>query len=129
MNKIKTIATSSLAVVAVTLGVATLVMVAEKPAPVAVKGAETTTQVSVPQAQTELTFTAQKGTSVLDQLKARASVETKDSSYGPYVTAINGVQGGTDNKYWSFYVNDTLAQKGAAEYMPEGGEKITWKLQ
>lgn len=129
MNKIKTILASGLAVGAVALGIATLVIVAKKPTTVAVQGAETSTQAAAPVQQTELTYTAVRGTNILDQTKTYATVETQDSAYGPFVTAINGVKGGTDNKYWSFYVNDALAQKGAADYWPDGGEKITWKLE
>lgn len=128
MNKIKTIVTSVLALSAVALGVTTLTLV-EKPSTTAVKGAETVTQQGLPAQTTEVSFTAVRGSSVLDQLKKHATVETQDSSYGPFVTAINGVKGGADNKYWSFYVNGQLAQKGAADYLPDGGEKITWKLE
>ena len=120
MNKIKTIATSALAVAAVVLGITTLVIVAKKPTTVAVQGAETSAQATAP--QTELSFTATRGANILEQTKTHASVETQDSSYGPFVTTINGVRGGTDNKYWSFYINDALAQKGAADYWPEGGD-------
>ncbi len=74
-------------------------------------------------------FTAEKGKTVLDQLKSRAQVEVKDTQYGPFVESINGVKGGSDGKYWSYYVNDTLAQKGAGEYITEGGENIEWKFE
>jgi hypothetical protein len=128
MNKIKTIVTSVMAVAAIFLGVATLMIVAPKPPSTAVKGAETVKQVEAAPA-TELSFTATKGRSVLDQLKQQAKVETQDSAYGPFVSAINGVKGGEGGKYWSYYVNDALAQKGAADYITVGGEKITWKLE
>jgi hypothetical protein len=128
MNKIKTIVTSIMAVAAVFLGVATLIVVAEKPPVASVKGIETIKQTEV-QPATELSFTATKGLSVLDQLKKQATIETQDSAYGPFVSAINSVKGGTGGKYWSFYVNGALAQKGAADYITVGGEKITWKLE
>ncbi|HSE61372.1 MAG TPA: DUF4430 domain-containing protein [Candidatus Saccharimonadales bacterium] len=128
MKKIKTIATSVLALAAIGLGITTLTLV-EKPSHTAVKGAETVTQQGLPAQTTELSFIASEGTSILDQLKAHASVETQHSSYGPFVTAINGVKGGADNTYWNFYVDDVLVQKSAAYYLPNGGEKITWKLE
>jgi hypothetical protein len=130
MNKIKTIVTSVMAVAAVLFGIATLVIVAEKPPVnnnVAVKGVATTQAPAQP--ANEVSFTATKGMSVLDQLKQQAKVETQDSAYGPFVNSINGVVGGVSGKYWSYYVNGILAQKGAADYITVGGEKITWKLE
>lgn len=130
MNKIKITITSLLVLAVVAIGgTAAFTMLAQKPTSVATTSTETVAETPAKTQTKEVTFTAVKGSSVLDQLKQHTTVETQDSSYGPYVTAINGVSGGTDNKYWSFYVGDALAQKGAAEYMPEGGEKITWRLE
>jgi hypothetical protein len=81
-------------------------------------------------AQSErLEFTAEADKTVLEQTEAKARVVTKGSDYGPYVDSINDIQGGTDNKYWSFYVNGQLAPIGAAEYVTEGGETIEWKFE
>lgn len=74
-----------------------------------------------------ITYKAEAGTDALSQLKElNDTVVTKDSEYGEYVESINGLVGGTDGKYWSFYVNDELASVGAGEFMPEGGEEIKW---
>ncbi len=69
------------------------------------------------------------GKTALALLKEKATVVTKDSSYGPYVDSINGVQGGTDGKYWAFYVNGTMAQVGADAYTTKTGDKIEWKFE
>src|SRR5688572_16774214 len=45
------------------------------------------------------------GKTALELLKAKTSVVTKDSQYGPYVDSIDGIKAGDDNKYWSFYIN------------------------
>lgn len=65
----------------------------------------------------------------LELLKEIAHVETKDSSYGVYVDAINGIKGGTDGKYWTFYVNGSMATSGADAYQTKDGEVIEWKFQ
>ncbi len=69
------------------------------------------------------------GKTALELLKEVAQVETKDSSYGVYVDAINGIKGGTDGKYWTFYVNGTMATSGADAYQTKEGEVIEWKFQ
>lgn len=69
------------------------------------------------------------GKTALELLKEVAQVETKDSSYGVYVDTINGVKGGTDGKYWTFYVNGTMATSGADAYKTKDGEVIEWKFQ
>jgi hypothetical protein len=80
-------------------------------------------------ASTVVRFTAEKDKTVLEQLQAREKVTVKDSQYGPYVESINGLKGGTDNKYWSFYVDGQMANIGAGEYKTKGGETITWKFE
>jgi hypothetical protein len=74
-------------------------------------------------------FTAAKDKTVLEQLKTKAKVEVKDSQYGPFVESINGIKGGTDNKYWSYYVDGQMASVGAGEYVTKGGEDIVWKFE
>ncbi len=69
------------------------------------------------------------GQTALALLKDRATVVTKDSSYGPYVDSINGIKGGTDGKYWAFYVNGKRASVGADAYTTKAGDKIEWKFE
>jgi hypothetical protein len=80
-------------------------------------------------ASTVIEFTAQKDQTVLKQLQEREKVTIKESDFGPYVESINGITGGTDNKYWTFYVDGQMANIGAGEYTTKGGEKITWKFE
>ena len=70
-----------------------------------------------------------KGLSILTQLRQVAQVETQTSSYGEYVTGINGLQGGTDGKYWTYYIDGKLATVGAASYTSIGGERVEWKFE
>jgi hypothetical protein len=75
-----------------------------------------------------LTFTAEAGKTVLEQTKARADVETQDAGFGAYVYAINGLEAGTDDKYWTYFVDGQPADRGAADYVTEGGETVEWKF-
>jgi hypothetical protein len=76
----------------------------------------------------QLTYIGEPDVSVLDQLKRIAKVETKQSSYGTLVNSINGVVNGTDGKYWLFYVDGQMADRGADAYVTKGGETIEWKF-
>lgn len=68
--------------------------------------------------------------SALDQLMIlNDSVVVIDSEYGKYVDSINQLVGGSDGKYWSFYIDGELAELGADAYQPTGGEVIEWKFQ
>lgn len=89
-----------------------------------------TKMTEVERQRTEITYTAKAGKTSLEQLKLEAdSVITKTSEFGEYVDTIEGHQGGTDGKYWSYYVNDTMSSVGADSYTQKGGEVVTWKFQ
>ena len=80
--------------------------------------------------RTDITYTAKAGITSLDQLKTESKdVVTKQSTYGEYVDSIEGSVGGTNGKYWSFYVNGTMSEVGAGTYIQKGGEQIEWKFQ
>jgi hypothetical protein len=126
MNNIKTrVLTGGIAAAILAMGITAVVLINKPPASTtqAVQGAQASQQ----QSDNHVTFVATKGTNVLDQLKVHATVETKNSQYGPFVDAINGKK--EEGKFWSFYVDGQMAQVGAAEYVTQGGEKIEWKLE
>lgn len=83
---------------------------------------------SQPAPTTQLTYRGQEGKTALELLKQHAKYQTKSSSLGDYVTAINGNDGG-GKKYWIFYVNGQESQVGAAAYITHNGDVIKWKLQ
>lgn len=98
---------------------------AAKPAP-----AHTTQKAAAkPQPAPTVSYGGQEGKTALELLKQHASVITKDSSYGPYVDSVNGVAGGTNGKYWAFYVNGTRASVGADAYVTHATDKIVWKFE
>ncbi len=92
---------------------------------------QTTEQTEKPdRTRTEITYIATAGVSSLAQLKDEAdNVIVKNSEYGDYVDSIESHQGGTDGKYWSFYIDGKLSTVGAGSYTQKGGEKIVWKFQ
>ena len=56
-----------------------------------------------------------------------AEVETDDG--GKFVTAIEGIEQDTDKQLaWLFYVNGTMAEKGAAEIRLKAGDVEWWDL-
>lgn len=77
----------------------------------------------------DITYDGAEGKTALALLQEQESVETKDSSYGTYVDSINGLKGGTDGKYWTFYVNGQMSQVGADAYTTKSGDSIEWKFQ
>jgi hypothetical protein len=83
-----------------------------------------------PAGRTEITYLASPGITSLEQLKDEASdVLTSQSEYGELVDSIEGHKGGTEGKYWSFYVNGEMAQVGAGSYVQKEGDFIEWKFQ
>jgi hypothetical protein len=82
----------------------------------------------VKSATTDITYKGEDGQNALTLLKKYAQVQTKTSSIGEYVTAINGNDGG-GSKYWTFYVNGQESQVGAGAYVTKSSDQIEWKSQ
>lgn len=81
--------------------------------------------------RTEITYAATPGITSLEQLKLEVEdvIVIENSEFGDYVDSIEGHKGGTEGKYWSFYVNGEMAQVGASTYIQEEGDQILWKFQ
>jgi hypothetical protein len=126
MSKTKIIVIGVFATVAVALGITTIVLVNQ---PNQGATANQQQQPATEQSENKVSFVAEAGKTVLEQLQAKVTVELKESSFGPYVDSINGKVGGTDAKYWTFYVDGQMAQVGAGEYITNGGELIEWKFE
>lgn len=81
-------------------------------------------------AEDTITYTATNEGTALEQLMAiNDTVIVEESEFGKFVDSINGLKGGTDGKYWSFYIDGELSSVGADGFTPEGGELIEWKFQ
>lgn len=91
--------------------------------------AATTSAPKTQAAPSPVTYQGVDGKTALELLQQKATVITKDSSYGKYVDSINGVAGGTGNKYWTFYINGKAASVGAGAYTTKSTDVITWKFE
>ena len=69
------------------------------------------------------------GEDALTTLRASASVETEESEFGEFVSAIEGVAADSSSEYWAFYVNGELASVGADSYIAQEGDTVEWKLE
>ncbi len=75
-----------------------------------------------------IAYEGETGKSALELLKAKYTATTKQSSYGEFVTSIDGKEG-NGPKYWAFYLNGKLADVGAGAYNSKNGDKIEWRLE
>lgn len=75
-------------------------------------------------------YKGENGKTALELLKVNypGKVETKSTSFGEFVSAINGITP-DDNHFWSFYVNGQLSNEGAGTYKTKDTDTITWKLE
>ena len=71
----------------------------------------------------------QIGETALVVLQRTHTIAVKEYSFGVLVEGINGVLGGTDGKYWLYYVNNQAATVGAGEYLLVPGDEISWRLE
>lgn len=77
----------------------------------------------------QVDYTGLTGKTGLEVLKSLTSVDASTSSYGEFVTSINGVKADAKVNYWSFYVNGAYANEGAGTYKSKDGEKLQWRLE
>lgn len=80
-------------------------------------------------AATVIHFRADKNQTVLNQLKSREKVVVQEDPDGDIVESINGIKNGTNNKYWSYYVDGSIGKISAGQYTTKGGEDIVWKFE
>jgi len=76
----------------------------------------------------KISYQGESGKTVLELLKTKTDVTTATSSFGEYVTSVNG-EDGDGSKYWLFYVNGEPATVGAGEYVTEDNDEIEWRLE
>lgn len=67
------------------------------------------------------------GSSVFDLMTA---LNVPFEEQGGFVTSIKGISQDTGaGKYWVYYINGEYAPVGAADYIVQDGDEITWKLE
>lgn len=80
------------------------------------------------------TVTAKENAKVIDILRYaddenNLSLEIEESSFGQFVQGLAGKTGGTDGKYWLYYVNGESATVGVAEQVIKDGDKIEFRFE
>jgi len=70
--------------------------------------------------------------SLLEELSTRENFKIEFTVYqgmGVFVKSIDGVENGTDNKYWQYWVNGELATVAADKKEVKVGDRIEWKFE
>jgi hypothetical protein len=65
--------------------------------------------------------------SAFHALNSTYDVDYQESSYGLYITGINGVSS-NESYYWMYEVDGKAPEVGAGQYELTGGEKVTFSL-
>ncbi|MFB6181194.1 MAG: DUF4430 domain-containing protein [Candidatus Nanohalobium sp.] len=60
-------------------------------------------------------------------LNSTYPVDYRESSYGYFITSINGVSGG-EERYWIYKVNGRSPEVGAGQYSLTEGDNLSFKL-
>lgn len=76
-----------------------------------------------------IAYEGQTGHTALELLQSLATVQTTQSSFGEFVTTINGITADGSKQFWSFYVNGSMANEGASTYQAKTGDKIEWRVE
>lgn len=56
-------------------------------------------------------------------------LEVQDSTYGAFVQTLAGKAGGTDNKYWIYYINGESASVGVGEQIVQPSDQIEFRFE
>lgn len=71
--------------------------------------------------------TVEEEQSVLEIMDEYYDINGADEGF---ISAIEGYeQDDSEGLYWLYYVNDEMAEVGAADYIPELADEIQWKLE
>ena len=74
-----------------------------------------------------IVYPGQDGKTVLEVLEEHAeTVETEGSGSELLVTSINGISGGTEGRYWLYYVNEKAGLIAASRMTTVEGDSIEW---
>lgn len=89
-------------------------------------------QLKVSDAQQNVLFEGTKefslGTNALVAMQQMVKVNTQDSSFGKFVTGIQGLEAGSDY-YWALYVNGEYASVGIVDIALDQDTQLEWKLE
>jgi len=71
----------------------------------------------------------QSGKTALEVLQSLAKVKTERSSFGEFVTEINGIEADGIQQLWAFYIDGDLANEEAQTYKTNDSEHIEWRVE
>lgn len=69
--------------------------------------------------------------SLLEELSEKENFKIESKTYkdmGVLVESIDGIDNGTDNKYWQYWVNGKLPMVSADKKEVKNGDRIEWKF-
>jgi len=70
--------------------------------------------------------------SLLEELAAMEDFKIETAHYpgtGVFVESIDGFKGGTDNKWWQYWVNGKLGEVASDRKKVEGNDLIEWRFE
>lgn len=76
----------------------------------------------------QICYSGIEGKTALEILKINNAVETQNSSFGEFVTSLNGKKADSTKEFWGFYVNGKMASEGAGTYKTKDADVIVWKI-
>jgi len=75
-----------------------------------------------------ISYDGQDGKSALDLLKENNQVNEQETSFGTFVTEINGIKN-ENGSYWMFYINDQVSESSSDTYVTKNSDKIEWRYE
>ncbi len=75
-----------------------------------------------------ISYKGENSKNALELLKRNHRVETKDSSFGVFVTSIDGVAQ-TDQSAWLYYVDGQIGQEAADKFVTSDNQTIEWRYE
>ena len=77
-----------------------------------------------------ISYDCEKGKTAYDLLlkKTNNQVVVKDYPFGKLVEAIQDTKGGTEGKYWLYFIDGKSATVSADNYHCQNKEKVEWKF-
>jgi len=70
--------------------------------------------------------------SLLEELSKKEGFKTETTVYpemGIFVKSIDDLEGGTDNKWWQYWVNDNLSEVAADKKEVNNGDTVEWRFE
>ncbi|MBX4191344.1 MAG: DUF4430 domain-containing protein [Candidatus Doudnabacteria bacterium] len=75
-----------------------------------------------------ISYSGVEGKNALELLRASHRVDVKSYSFGDMVTGIDGITPDTRH-FWAMYVNGTMSQTGAGQFVTKKSDRIEWKIE